>query len=182
MTAKPVEWVLDELGAVVDDVAANYTLGNGDPVQLHRVDRDHSLRYDGGGNFDMSASMEDLENDLKNGTYVGARFADRDGSYIGTNPNLDLESVIGVRIIGYSGSFGHIDPMGENGIPFQGTDEALVERIRSTLYDALEWPDAGRTDVSFTHLTITNEAPAMAEWQDYHRYDFDVAFDGFETL
>lgn len=174
MTATPVQWVLDELGAVVDAQPADHP--------LRRVDRDNALIYDGGGTFDMAAAMNDKTDDFKRANFVGARVADRDGTYIGTKPNLDLESVVGIRIEGYSGSYGHIDPTGSDGVVFQGTDNALVEQIRSTLYDALQWPDAGRTDVAFTHLSITNETPVMADWQDYHRYDFDVAFDGFETL
>jgi len=174
MTAKPVEFVLDELGAVVDAQPAAHP--------LRRVDRDNSLLYEGGGDFDMSGAVDKRTADLQDANYVGAAFVDRSGEYIGTNPNLDLESVVGVRIEGYSGDYGHIDPTGNDGVPFAGTDDSLVDQIRSTLYDALQWPDAGRTDVAFTHLTITNETPAMADWAEHHRYDFDVAFDGFETL
>lgn len=186
MTAEEVKYVLDELGAVVDDVAGEYTVTHNDgstsPAQIKRVDRDNSLLYDHIGTLDMTLSMEDLKNDLEKGNYVGARFADRDSSYIGTNPNLDTESVVGVRIIGYSGGFGHVDPLGEDGVPFQGTDDALVERCMAALRDGLEFPDAGRTDVAFTHLTITNESPVMAAWQDFHRYDMDVIMSGFEEL
>lgn len=174
MTAKPVQWVLDELGAVVDAQPADHP--------LHRVDRDNSLVVDTGGTLDMSQSVTDLENDLQQANYVGARFADRSGEYIGTEPNLDLDEVVGVRILGYSGSYGHVDPLGEDGVVFQGTDGALVEQIRSTLYDALQFPDAGRTDVAFTHLTVVNEDPVMADWADYYLYTFDVGFDGFEFL
>lgn len=174
MTAKPVQWVLDELGTVVDAQPEDHP--------LRRVDRDNSLVYDDGSDFDMTQAMEDLENDLKKANYVGARFADRAPEYIGTNPDLDLEEVVGIRIIGYSGSYGHVDPLGNDGVVFQGTDGALVEQIRSTLYDALKFPDAGRTNVAFTHLTITNEAPLMSNWQEFFRYDFDVAFDGFGEL
>jgi hypothetical protein len=149
---------------------------------LWRVDRDNALIYDGGGTFDMSAAMEDKTDDFTRANFVGARFASRETSYIGTEPNLDLDEVVGIRIEGYSGGYGHVDPTGADGVPFQGTDDALVEQIRSTLYDNLQWPDAGRTDVAFTHLSITNESPVMADWQEYHRYDFDVVFDGFEDL
>jgi len=174
MTATPVKWVLDELGAVVDDQPADHP--------LWRVDRDNSLIYEGGGQFDMSASMEDKTDDFTRANFVGARFADRSGEYIGTDPDLDLDAVVGIRIEGYSGGYGHVDPTGTGGVPFQGTDDALVEQIRLALYDALQWPDAGRTNVAFTHLEITNESPVMADWQDYHRYDFDIVFDGFESL
>lgn len=186
MTAEEVQYVLDELGTVVDDVATEYTIthpsGSTSPVQTKRVDRDNALLYDGGGTFDMEQSITEMEDDLKKGNYVGARFADRDSSYIGTTPNLDTESVVGVRIIGYSGSYGHVDPLGENGVPFQGTDDALVERCMEALREGLKFPDAGRTNVAFTHLTITNESPVMAAWQEYYRYDFDIVFDGFEEI
>jgi len=182
VTAAPVQWVLDELGSVADAVAATYTLASGDPAQLRRVDRDNALVIDTGGSFDMTQAMDDLKNDLQKATYVGARFADRSGEYAGTAPQRDLDEVVGVRILGYSGSYGHVDPLGEDGIPFQGTDDALVERIQSALYDQLQYPDAGRTNVGFTHLDIVNEEPVMADWQDFYRYDFDVVFDGFETL
>ncbi|WP_135807358.1 hypothetical protein [Halorussus marinus] len=174
MTATVVEWVLDELGAVVD--------AQPDAHPLRRVDRDNSLLYDGGGTFDMSAAMDKRSDGFQKANYVGASFADRDREYIGSEPNLDVESVVGVRIEGYSGSFGHVDPTGQDGVVFHGTDEALVEQIQSTLYDALKYPDAGRTNVSFTHLSITNESPALTGWQEYHRYDFDVVFDGYEDL
>lgn len=174
MTAAPVEYVLDELGVVVDAQPAAHP--------LTRVDRDNALVYEGGGEFDMTAAMEDLENDLKQANYVGARFADRSGDYIGSAPNLDLEAVVGVRIIGYSGSYGHVDPLGEDGVVFQGDNDALVEQIRSTLLDALDWPDAGRTNVSFTHLSVTNESPVMAAWSDFYRYDMDLLLNGYEFL
>ncbi len=130
----------------------------------------------------MDSAISKRTEDLKRANFVGARFADRDGSYAGPEPKLDTEEVVGIRIEGYSGSFGHIDPRGNDGVVFQGTDDALVEQIRAAIYDGLSYPNAGRTDVSFTHLTITNESPAMADWQQYFRYDFDVAFDGYETL
>jgi len=174
MTAKPVEWVLDELGAVVDVQPPDHP--------LYRVDRDNALRYDGGGQFDMDAAITERTGELKRANFVGARFADRDGSYAGPEPKLDTEEVVGIRIEGYSGDFGHIDPTGVDGVPFQGGNGALVEQIRAAIYDGLQYPDAGRTDVSFTHLSITNESPAMADWSEYFRYDFDVAFSGYETL
>jgi len=174
MTATEVQYVLDELGAVVDAQPADHP--------LKRVDRDNSLVYDDGGAFDMTQAMDNLENDLQKANYVGARFADRESTYIGTNPNLDTESVVGIRIIGYSGRYGHVDPLGNDGVVFQGIDGALVEQCMDALRDGLQFPDAGRTDVAFTHLTITNESPVMAAWQDFYRYDFDVVFDGFEDL
>ena len=174
MTAKPVQWVLDELGAVVDAQPADHP--------LKRVDRDNSLLYDGGGAFDMSASITERTPSFKKANYVGAGFVGRSGSYVGTEADRDLQETIGVRIEGATESYCHIDPRGEDGVVFHGTDSALVEQIRSTLFDALEYPDAGRTNVGFTHLDIVNQTPALTDWESHYRYDFDVVFDGFETL
>lgn len=174
MTATVVEWVLDELGTVVDSQPADHP--------LFRVDRDNSLLYDGGGTFDMGAAIEKRTKGLKKANYVGARYAPPESSYVGTEADLDLAEVVGVRVEGYSGSFGHIDPTGVDGVVFHGTDNALVQQIKDALLDQLKFPDAGRTNVAFTHLSITNETPAIADWEEHYRYDFDVVFDGFETI
>ena len=174
MTATVVEWVLDELGAVVD--------AQPDAHPLTRVDRDNALLYDGGGAFDMSASIRKRTDGFKKANYVGASYGAPDTSYIGTEPNLDLQEVVQLRIEGYSGSYGHVDPTGQDGVVFHGTDNALVQQIKDTLRDALKFPDAGRTDVAFTHLEIANDTPALTDWEEHFRYDLDILFDGFETL
>ena len=174
MTATPVAWVLDELGSVVDAQPTDHP--------LRRVDRDNALLYDGGGTFDMSQSIRSRTADLEKANYVGARYAAPTEEYIGTNPNLDSEHVVGIRIEGYSGGFGHIDPLGNDGVVFNGTDNSLVQQIKDALRDQLKFPDAGRTNVAYTHLTITNQSPAMADWDEYHRYDMDVLLSGYETL
>ena len=130
----------------------------------------------------MSAAMEDKQDDFTRANFVGARYASPTEEYTGTNPTLDAEHVVGIRVEGYSGSYGHVDPLGQDGVVFNGTDDSLVQQIKDALRDQLKYPDAGRTPVSYTHLTITNQSPAMADWQDYYRFDADVVFDGFETL
>ncbi len=174
MTATVVQWVLDELGAVVDAQPADHP--------LKRVDRDNSLLYDGGGTFDMEASIKDRTGDFKKANFVGAAYAAPNDEYIGSNPNLDVERVVGLRIEGYSGSYGHVDPTGQDGVVFHGTDDSLVQQIKDTLYEGLEFPDAGRTDVAFTHLSIENEVPALTDWESHLRYDLDIVFNGFEEL
>lgn len=174
MTSTPVKWVLDELGAVVDAQPAEHP--------LRRVDRDNALVFEGGGMFDMSASIRDRTGELQHANFVGATYADRNDEYEGTKPDLDLQEIVGIRVEGYSGSYGHVDPLGEDGVVFSGTDDSLVQQIIDALYDGLQFPDAGRTPVEFTHLSLTNHAPQSDTWAEYHRYDFDVVFDGFEEL
>jgi len=174
VTAQPVQYVLDELGAVVDSQPAAHP--------LRRVDRDNALLYDGGGSFDLDKSIRDRTGELREANFVGAATAGRETSYIGTAPNLDVQQSVGVRVEGYSGDFGHIDPRGDSGVVFNGTDDSLVQQIKDQLRAGLAFPAAGRTPVSFTHLGFSNETPASADWAEYHRYDFDVVFDGFETI
>lgn len=177
MTATVVEWVLDELGSVVDAQSSGHP--------LKRVDRDNALLYDGGGTFDMEQSITDRTAALEDANYVGARYATPTEEYVGTTPNLDSEHVVGIRIEGMTGrggEWGHIDPLGNNGVVFNGTDGSLVQQIKDALRNQLKFPDAGRTNVAYTHLTIANQTPAMADWADYYRYDFDCVFSGFETL
>jgi len=173
MTAKPVQFVLEELGAVADAQPAAHP--------LRRTDRDNSQVYETGESIDTGMSLTERTRRLEAANFVGAGTADRSATYIGTKPNLDLESVVGVRIEGYSGYEGHVDPDGNDGVVFHGTDDSLVEQIRSTLYDTLSYPDAGRTNVTFTHLSIDG-TPAVTDLAEHYRYDLDIRFDGFETL
>jgi hypothetical protein len=174
MTATVVKWVLDELGAVVNAQPAAHP--------LRRVDRDNTLLYDGGGAYDMGLAITERTASFRKGNYVGASFADATDEYIGTTPDLDVERVVEIRIEGYSGSYGHVDPLGQDGVVFHGTDDSLVQQIKDQLYAGLKSPDAGRTPVAFTHLSLENETPAPADWQDHFRYDLDVTFSGYEEL
>ena len=170
MTNTAVAWVLDQVASVVDAQPADHP--------LWRIDRDNSQVYEGSGSVDMSDPMQDREDDFTKANFVGASFVDRSQSPIGTEFDLDLETIVSVRIEGYSGGFGHVDPVGQDGVEF----EPLVNSIRSAIYDGRKFPDAGRQNVDFTHLLITNEAPQSDNWEEYYRHDFDVAFDGFEEL
>lgn len=175
MTAQPVEWVLDQLASVVDAQPAAHP--------LRRVDRDNAQVFQGSKTVNMSSPVRERTGELQEANYVGASLTDRTQSPVGTEFDLDLETVVGVRIEGlHHGEWGHIDPAGENGVVFEGTDASLVEQIRGAIYNDRTWPDAGRANVSFTHLILTNEASQSDNWADYYRYDFDVAFDGFESL
>ena len=149
-----VEWVLDRLGPVVDDVATNYDHRNGGNCILKRVDRDNSAVYDGGEPVDMTQPMRKRSDKLTSGNYVGAAFVDRAGEPVGPGYDLDVDVV----------------------------EDGLVDRVESSIYAGREYPDAAGSNASFTHLTITNEDLQSANWADFYRYSFDVGFNGFETL
>jgi len=186
MTAPEVEWVLDRLATVVDDVAATYTLSaerNNDPVQVRRIDRDNSRLYDGGDPIGMTEPLHTRKGKLEAGCYIGAQTVSADGAPIGTGYDLDLERVVGLRVEGLVASeYGHVDPDGADGVPWRNGNDGLVDRVRTALYNERTWPDAGGTGVSFTHLQLANVADTSSNWKDFFRWDADVVFDGFEEL
>ena len=163
MTAE-VDWVLTQFGSVVGSLTA----------PLKRVDRDESEILEG--------NIRKRKGDLKDANFVGATFADRVPTPIGTEYDHAVEAVVGVRIEGlHHSEWGHVDPDGVEGIPF-GDDGGLVDRIRDAILVERRYPDAGGTNVTYTNLTVTNEASQSSNYADYYRYDFDVVFDGFEDL
>ena len=164
MSAPEVEWTLAQLGSVVGSLT----------TPLKRVDRDESRILEG----DIRKRTAELEK----ANYVGAALADRTPTPIGTEYDHALETVVGVRIEGlHHSEWGHVDSDGVEGIPF-GDDGGLVDRIRDAILAKRRYPDAGRTNVTYTNLTVTNEASQSSNYADYYRYDFDVVFDGFEDL
>jgi hypothetical protein len=157
----PVDFTLNQLSALTDQLTT--------PLEL--VDRDNSRLFDSG--------IRERRGELQEANYVGATLASREPTPIGTEYDHQLDTVVGVRIEGlHHDEFGYVDPDENNGIPF----DDLVDDVRRQLLAARRFPDAGRANVSFTDLTITNESPAMSDWADYFRYDLDVIYSGFETL
>ncbi|KZX49297.1 hypothetical protein [Haloarcula sp. K1] len=178
-----VDWVLDQLASVVDSVATDYSITNQDgtasDVVIKRVDRDDAQVYEGSQSVDMTTPITERTGELQTGCFIGATQASGAEEPIGTEYDLDIEHVVGLRVEGlHESQFGHVDPAGEDGIPF----DELKHRIRMALYNGREYPSAGRSNVSFTHLQLTNPAPQSDDWQHYFRWDVDVVFDGFEDL
>lgn len=171
MTHSAVQWVLDE-------VKNNWSAGNYADIPIERIDRDNSELLDG--------SVRKHTADLQANNYVGAALADRSQTAIGTGYDLDLSVVVGVRIEGlHHTEHGYVNP--DNSLPPATAGdpvpwEELVDEIRDAIYTGREFPDTGQSDIDFTHLLITNEAPAASEYGDYYRHDFDVVLEGFETL
>jgi len=181
VTHPSVEWVLEQVGSVVDSVAADYSQADGSDVVVRRVDRTTNRIYDGSGTLDMSAPIHQRAGALERGVYIGAAYADRSSEPIGTEYNLDVDEVVGVQLEGLTardGHGGHVDPDGEWGIPWS----AFVRRVRTAIYDGRTYPGAGGPNVSFTHLRLTNEAPRSDDFSQYYAHNFDVVFDGFEEL
>ena len=166
MSNPAVEFVLEQLQSVVDAQPSGYP--------LKRVNRDESRILEG--------DIRDRTGELQEANFVGAAHVDHEASPIGTEYNLDVEDVVGVRIEGlHHTEWGHIDPDGTDGVAFDG-DPGLVQDIKTALYDVRTFPDAGRSSVEFTDLRLVNHAPQSHLWSDYFRYDCDVVFRGVEEL
>lgn len=171
MTHPAVEWLLDQLASVADAQPSDHP--------LLRVDRHNNRLYEGGDTIDMSSPIQERAGDLQRGNFVGARHVSRNASPRGTEFDADVDAVANVRLEGLTHrEYGHVDPDGTNGVAFSG----LVDDVRQAVWDGREWPDAGRSAVTFTHLTLTNDVDQSADWGDYYRYEFDVVFEGLEEL
>jgi len=171
--SEPVNWTLDELAAVVADQPTAHP--------LRRINRDTSRVYETDQIIDLETPIEERSQELEEANYVSVTLASRDATPIGTEFDHQIDTVVGVRIEGLSGTggtYGHIDPAGNDGVVWSD----LVNDIRRELMAGRTFPDAGRATVSFTDVTITNESDQSSDYADYYRYDFDLRFDGFEAL
>ena len=181
MTYAEVEWVLNQLGDVVESVEADYSLRNDDPVVLKRIDRDDSGTYDGSADLDMSEPIHSRKEDLTGGIYVGATLADRAFDPVGTGYHNQTEAVVGLTVEGMTtrgGNFGHVDPDGEVGAPF----DVVVRRIRRAVLAGRGYPDPGVPNVGYRDLIQTSDDPQSDEWSDFYRWQGDFAFRGYESL
>jgi len=156
-----VDWVLEQLGSVVGSTT----------VPLKRVNRDESEI--------LEDDIRKRKGDLQQANFVGATLADRDPEPLGFEYDHEVETVVGVRVEGlHAAEWGHIDPAGADGIPW----DELVRRIKRALLAERTDPAVGAPDTDYHSLLITNVAPNSASYRDYYRTDFDVVFQGDETL
>lgn len=174
MTAE-LDWVLEQFASVATDVANQYTLESGDPVQLERVNRDESRI--------LEQDVQSIRGDLEKAAFVGATHVDTVEEPMGSQYDLQREVVVGVRVTGLTsqGSYGHIDPDGQDGIPFTG-DGGLVQRCKDAVLAERKFPAAAPSDAAYTYLEFQNEANTSQQWADFYRWDADVVFHGERHL
>lgn len=172
MTANEVDFVLDA-------IENNYGTPLSD-IPLERVDRDNSDLLEDSQLHDVSPELEEMN-------YVGASSESVTRSYVGTDPNFEIEAVVNVRLVGaHVSEAGAIDPQA-------GTDDAAAYASwPTTTWDDLKWstkraildkvkfPDAGRSNVGYKDLTIANETDNSSNYGDAYLATFDVLFMGFE--
>lgn len=160
-----VEFLLE----VLDDVVA----AQPDEHPLRRVDRDNSRIYDGGGTLDMTTPITKRSDKLEKGNYVGIQSASRDSEPLGQNYNLKGDIVCGLRLEGLRGTgglYGHVDPDGNDGVPF----DDLFHQVRGAILDERMFPDHPAFRDHKLDLQVMNESFDSSGWRDYYRTDADI--------
>lgn len=168
-----VDWVLSEFGDVVDAVAREYG------VDLIRVDRDDSRVYDGHESIEGSDSVRRSRGELQRGVFVGAASADVESTPTGVKFDVRTESTVNVRVQGlHHSEYGHVDPAGEDGVPF----DELVRRLGDALLDERTSPQSAGEDTDYHTLYIDRFASFSNRYADYYRSDFSPRFVGYTEL
>lgn len=166
-----VDWTLAQFESVADTIATEYTLESGDDAQLERVDRDESRK--------LEQDVQSIKGDLQSAVFVGAAHADTDENPMGSEYKLEREAIVQIRITGLTHSeYGHVDPTGAAGIPFDDPDGGLVQRVKAAILDERKFPQAAPPDAAYTYLEFQNEANTSEQWADFYRWDADVVFHG----
>jgi hypothetical protein len=165
-----VEFALDLLGDVVAAQPAD--------SPLRRVDRDNSLRFDGNDAVDMTQSLKDRKEKVKQANYVGVRSVSRDNAPYGQDYRLDVDLVLSVRIEGlHHSEYGHVDPSGQDGVVW----DTLCRQVRNALNTERTYPDHPAFEMAHLDLQVTNEDHQSANLGDFYRREFDVIFRAIET-
>lgn len=160
------------MSAEVDFVLAQFaSIAGSTTVPLRRVDRDESRILEG--------DIRKRKADLTKANYVGATLVDRSPSPIGGEYDHAVETVVGIRIEGlHADKYGYVDPDGVEGIPFG----ELVKRCKNAVLAERNYPAVTGADPTYHTLFVENESPQSSNYRDFFRTDFDVRFDGYETL
>ena len=170
MTAPEVQWVFDTLDIITTDTAlawgtASDVVDGATPVR--RVDRNDSEIADGG--------IRSRTGELTESNFVTAELVDDDSSHGGWGDDYDTEAIVSLRVEGLiSDEWGHIDPDGEEGIPFT----PFYRRVRSALRDQDDHPDVtGRT---YHTLFLENGTNRSGDYADFYDYRIDCRFVGYD--
>lgn len=159
-----VDWTLEQLDSVVEDTVA--------PVR--RVDRDEPLLYDGDGDVpDMTGSIRNREEKLKKANYVAASRTTGGRDPIGVDGDDVIQPIVEVRIEGlHVSKFGHVDPEGVDGAPFEEFVDDVKQALRATQLS----PSVDGRAANFVRLYLENERSDSSLWEDFYRERFDVRF------
>ena len=171
MTHPAVDFVLEK-------IKTQWSAGSFSDVPLQRIDGDN--------NDNLSNSVYDATDELREANLVDAKHTERDDSPVGTEYDLQIDGLtVSCTVAGlHVRHHGLIDPSAsfppanaEDSVPFYGLRRAIIDAIESER----GFPDTA-SNIDYTDLTVTNRAPSSYEFADYYQYEFDVVFAGFEQL
>lgn len=164
MTAPEVQVILDAIDDHYGTLLAD--------VPLERIDRDNADNID--------TDTHGISEELTRTNIVSATLATADPTPIGTEFDHRIQAIVGVRIEGaHRSEFGHIDPEGIDGEPW----DDLREGVRRAIMTEREYPDVpDRSDTNYTWIQELNSNDSSSEYANYYRFDADYAFHGYETL
>lgn len=184
MSSTPeVTYVLNGLADVAQAVAVEYSLADGSDVAVLRADRDQSGQFDGEGDIDWADAVIKRKQPLEDGVWLVANTETKSPTQTGTGQQQRLETTVQLTIEGLSErEFGHIDPSGEDGVPFENGQDGIVDRVRSYLQSELRPGDVARDRTAYYNLLVTNEDNQSSSWRDFYRYQLDLVFRGREAL
>jgi hypothetical protein len=165
---------------VLSAIKDNWSAGSYADIPLERVDGDTSE--------DIADNLRTRTSELQDANYVEAQHTDRTDRPVGSEYDLHLDDpglVVSVSVTGlHRTKHGCVDPDASlppatagDPVPFYDLRKEIVR----TIHAEKGFPDTS-SSIDYTDLQVINRAPLSYEYGDYYRYDFDVAFGGFEQL
>lgn len=173
------EFTLKQFESVASTLATSYSLANGDPVNVQLANKDDGFLYGADGAIDFTAPLATRTSELEQGIIMAAGLEDRDRTPTGTGTTRRVEATVSVTIEGLTarhGQYGHIDPDGGVGAPFEEAVRLAVDQLQASQ----SFPSVGKTDVTYHDLTTTNESDQSNQFQHLYRYEFDALYRGYE--
>lgn len=164
-----VDWLLATLNSVVAAQPTDHP--------LYRVDRDETRTYTAAGALGTVPSVRSREGELQEANFVGVALADSVPT-AEINDTERVEVTLSVRLEGlHHEQFGHVDPAGTEGVPWQG----LLDDVREAIRAERSYPAVGRPGIKYHTALITVEAPQSSQHRDYFRHDMDITLRGHST-
>lgn len=160
-----------EVDYVLEAIADNWPGGGFGDVPLTRIDRDNAQFFESG--------LRSRTKELKRSNYVGAGLRTRNTDPAGFSYEQQLDAIVPVKLAGmHVSEFGHIDPDGSDGIPW----DDLVQGVRDAVLTDRDFPPITRPNTTYHTVFEENGTDRSSSYANYYAYEFDLRFRGYETL
>ena len=147
-----------------------------DDHPLVRINRDDSKN--------VTDDTRDVSVDLTRANIVSVGFDSDNPSVRGNEYNVDNVVTCQIRVVGLDHSeYGHVDPAGENGVPWRDirdangdvTQRGLIGQITDRIYADRTYPAVPGPDV-YHHIEPIDETDLSSDAGDEHRTVLTVPF------